>query len=217
MHSEPRQIRIVIADDHALFRDGLRRLLESEPGFTVVAEAADGVDAVQAVRDAKPDLLLLDVAMPRMNGIDTIKAPEMAATRVVLLTASIDSGDLLSAVQYGARGVILKQSATRELINGIHRVMDGKLLIGPELADELATAVRSTASPRHRPYGLTPREVDIVHAVSAGDSNRDIAVRFGISLQTVKHHMTSAFDKTGTSSRLELALFAIRHGIVDQE
>ena len=215
MRNIPRQVRIAIADDHQIFRDGLKRLLESEPGFKVVAEAADGVDAIRVAQEAKPDVLLLDVAMPRMGGIEAMGTPEVGSTRVIFLTAAIDPNELLRAVQFGARGVVLKESATRDLIDGIHRVMDGKLLIGAEIADDLAQAVRQTGSQRDRPFGLTPREIEIIDAIAAGDSNREIGVRLNISLQTVKHHLTSIFDKTGTSSRLELALFAIRHGIVE--
>jgi DNA-binding NarL/FixJ family response regulator len=210
-----REVRIAIADDHQIFRDGLKRLLESEPGFTVIAEAADGVDAIRITRDAKPDILLLDVAMPRMGGIEAMSVPDVGTTRVILLTAAIEPAELLRAVQYGARGVVLKEAATRNLIEGIHRVMEGKLLIGTEIADDLAHAVRQAGAQRDRPYGLTQRELEIVDAIVAGDSNRDIAVRLNISLQTVKHHLTSVFDKTGTSTRLELALFAIRNGIGD--
>ena len=217
MRNIPRQVRIAIADDHQIFRDGLKRLLESEPGFKVVAEAADGVDAIRVAQEAKPDVLLLDVAMPRMGGIEAMARPEVSSTRVIFLTAAIDPDELLRAVQFGARGVVLKESATRDLIDGIHRVMDGKLLIGAEIADDLAQAVRQTGSQRDRPYGLTPREIEIIDAIAAGDSNREIGVRLNISLQTVKHHLTSIFDKTGTSSRLELALFAIRHGIVEAD
>jgi len=215
MPDPSRRVRIAIADDHQIFRDGLRRLLESEPGFEVVAEAADGLEAVRVAREVRPDVLLLDVAMPRMGGIETLSAPDVSSTRVILLTAAIEPSDLLRAVQCGARGVVLKESATRQLIDGIHRVVEGKLLIGTEIADDLAQAVQQAGAQRDRPYGLTPREVEIVDAIAAGDSNRDIATRLGISLQTVKHHLTSIFDKTGTSTRLELALFAIRQGIVD--
>jgi DNA-binding NarL/FixJ family response regulator len=216
MREPPRQVRIAIADDHQIFRDGLKRLLESEPGFTVVAEAADGVDAVHMSRRAMPDVLLLDVARPRMGGIEVMSAPELASTHVILLTAAIDSSDLFRAVQSGARGVVLKEAATRDLIDGIHKVMEGKLLIGSEVADDLAQAARQAGGvQRDRPYGLTAREIEILDAIAAGDSNREIAVKLNISLQTVKHHLTSVFDKTGTSTRLELALFAIRQGIVD--
>lgn len=208
-------VRIAIADDHQIFRDGLRRLLESEPGFEVVGEAADGIDAQQVLQRARPDVLLLDVAMPRMGGIEMLGATETRGTRIILLTAAIDQGDLLRAVQAGVRGVVLKESATRHLIDAIHRVVEGKLVLGSEIADDLARAVRDAGAQR-RPYGLTPREIEIVDAIAAGDSNRDIAMRLEISLQTVKHHLTSIFDKTGTSTRLELALFALKNGIVDQ-
>ena len=215
MRDHPRAVRIAVADDHEIFRDGLKRLLESEPGFKVIAEAADGMDAIRIARELKPDILLLDVAMPRMGGVEAMSTPDLGATRVILLTALIEPGELLRAVQFGARGIVLKESATRDLIEGIHRVMDGKLLIGADVADDLAQAVRQAGQQRDRPFGLTPREVEIVEAIAAGDSNRDIAVKLDISLQTVKHHLTSIFDKTGTSTRLELALFAIRQGIVE--
>lgn len=215
MADMPRDIRIAIVDDHPIFRDGLRRLLESEPGFTVAGEGADGVDAVRLAQTVRPDVLLLDVAMPRMGGLETLSALQSAPARVILLTAAVEPGELLQAIRLGARGVVLKEAATRQLIDGIHRVMEGKYLLGSEVADDLAGAIRQAAPQRPRQFGLTARELEIVAAIVAGQSNRDIAAQLSISLQTVKHHLTSIFDKTGVSTRLELALFAIRQGLVD--
>jgi two-component system nitrate/nitrite response regulator NarL len=209
-----RHVRIAIADDHQIFRDGLRRLLETEPGFEVVAEAIDGLDASRIVRDVHPDVMLLDVAMPRMGGVEALTTMQQDATRVILLTAGIEPSELMRAIQLGARGVVLKESATRLLIDGIHCVMDDKYVIGAGVVDDREQAVRQAGTKENRQYGLTPRELEIVSAIVSGDSNRDIADRLSISLQTVKHHLTSIFDKTGVSTRLELALFAIRHGLI---
>ena len=217
MPDQPRHVRISIADDHQIFRDGLKRLLESEPGFEVVSEAADGIDAIRMSRDSQPDILLLDVAMPRMGGVEALASLANTGPRIILLTAAIQPSDLLKAIQFGARGVVMKESATRLLIEGIHRVMDGKYIIGADVADDLAHAVKHVTAERPRPCKLTPREMEIVSAIAEGQSNRQIAERLKISLQTVKHHLTSIFDKTGASNRLELALLAIRKGVVDSD
>jgi len=215
---QTRRVRIGIADDHQIFRDGLRRLLESEPGFEVVSEGADGMDAIRMAHDAQPDVLLLDVAMPRMGGVEALASLGTGASpRIILLTAAIQPSDLLKAIQFGARGVVMKESATRLLIDGIHRVMDGKYIIGTDVADDLAQAVKQVGAERPRPFKLTARELEIVSAIAEGQSNRQIAERLSISLQTVKHHLTSIFDKTGASNRLELALLAIRRGVVDAD
>ena len=166
-----------------------------------------------------PDVLLLDVAMPRMGGVEALASLNNGGNgpRIILLTAAIQPSDLLKAIQFGARGVVMKESATRLLIDGIHRVMDGKYIIGADVADDLAQAVKQVGAERPRPYKLTAREMDIVSAIAEGQSNRQIAERLSISLQTVKHHLTSIFDKTGASNRLELALLAIKQGVVDSD
>lgn len=208
----PEQVRIAIVDDHPIFRDGLRRLLESEPGFVIIAEGTDGLDAVRIAKERMPDLMLLDVAMPRMDGVDALSAPELAATRVVVLTAGLTDRQATQVVDLGARGIVLKESATRLLVDSIRGVMDGRVMIAPEVAATLAQTV-DAGGRKVRPYRLTAREAEIVNAIAEGRSNREIAQTLGISLQTVKHHLTSIFDKTGTSSRLELALVAIRQGL----
>jgi DNA-binding NarL/FixJ family response regulator len=141
MPDAPENIRIAIVDDHPIFRDGLRRLLESERGFNVVAEGTDGMDAIRIAREERPDLMLLDVAMPRLDGVNALSAPEMSETKVIVLTAGLDERQVSKAIELGARGIVLKESATRLLIDSIRGVMDGKLMLGPDVAAILAQAV----------------------------------------------------------------------------
>jgi DNA-binding NarL/FixJ family response regulator len=211
------EIRIVIADDHPTFRDRLKGVLESEPGFRVVGEVADGPAAIDAARTLLPDVMLLDVVMPRVGGLPTLSAVSEWPTRVIVLAAAISEGAVLQALQLGARGVVLKQAATRDLLEGIRRVVDGKFVVGDGAVECVAEAIRRPGTVQtERRYNLTRRELEIVTAIVAGHNNRDIADRLKISVQTVKHHLTSVFDKTGVSSRLELALFAISHQLIGE-
>jgi two-component system nitrate/nitrite response regulator NarL len=216
-NSLPSSIRLVIADDHPLFRDGLRRLLQSEPGYEVVGEASDGDMLVDLVRKTKPDILLLDLSMPRQDGMEVLR--ELSASRLpvrtLLLTASIEKQQIVQALKLGAYGVIMKESTTQRLFDSIQCVMAGQYWVGRESVSDLVHALR-TISPvnetvRSRDYGLTNREMEIVTLVVAGYSNPDIAQRCSISEQTVKHHISNVFDKLGVSNRLELALFAVNH------
>jgi len=218
----PAPIRILIADDHPLFRDGLRRLLQTEPGFEVVGEAADGEKLVALARKTKPDILLLDLSMPKQDGMDVLR--ELSASRIpvraLLLTASIDKDQIVQALRLGAYGVILKESTTQRLFDSIRCVMAGQYWVGRESVSDLVRALRSVSTPgeagaRARDFGLTRREVEIVTLVVAGYSNPDIAQRCSISEQTVKHHISNIFDKLGVSNRLELALFAVNHRLTN--
>lgn len=218
VNNVPTPVRILIADDHALFRDGLRRLLQSEPGFEVVGEASDGEALLPLARKTKPDILLLDLSMPRQDGMEVLR--ELSGSdipvRTLLLTASIDKSQIVRALKLGAYGVILKESTTQRLFDGIRCVMAGQYWVGRESVSDLVRALRSVSSPaeggpRSREFGLTPREMEIVTMVVAGYSNPDIAQRCSISEQTVKHHISNIFDKLGVSNRLELALFAVNH------
>jgi two-component system, NarL family, nitrate/nitrite response regulator NarL len=210
-------VRIVIADDHPIFRDGLRKLLESEPGFAVVGEADNGLTAIRAVQALKPDLLLLDMAMPKLGGIEALAALQGQKTHVLILTAGISDAAVVRALQLGARGVVLKETATRQLLNGIRRVIAGKYVVGEGAVESVVEALSRPTNERERRFNLTRRELEIISAIVSGESNKEIADHLSLSIQTVKHHLTSIFDKTGVSSRLELALFAVNHRIIGDE
>ena len=212
--------RILIADDHPIFRDGLRRLLESEKGFKVIAEACDGIEAVEFVRKLKPEILLLDLAMPRRPGLEALRelSTNSVPVRVILLTAAAEREQIVEALQLGARGVVLKDCGTEVLMKSIRAVLAGEYWVGREPVSNLMQYLRglmdsSTKISRQRRFGLTPRELDIVSAVVAGYANKEIAEHFKISEDTVKHHLSNIFDKTGVSTRLELALFAVNQAL----
>lgn len=213
-------IRIVIADDHPLVRDGLRKLFEHQPGFSVVGEAANGEDAVTQVKALEPDVLLLDLAMPGLNGLDVLRALGETADRVrtVLLTASIEREETVEALRLGARGVVLKESATQVLYDCIRAVMSGQAWVGRESIDDLLRSLRraerAPAEDARPAASLTKRELEVIAAVVDGGSNRDIGSSFGLSEQTVKNHLSNIFDKLGVSNRLELALYAVHHRLL---
>jgi two-component system, NarL family, nitrate/nitrite response regulator NarL len=215
-------IRIVIADDHAIFRDGLRRLLASEGDFEVVGQASDGKEAVILAGKLKPDILLLDLAMPRVPGMAALRelAQQELPVYTILLTASIQGSEVTSALQLGARGIVLKASPPEVLLAGIRAVCKGEFCVGTEI---VATWVRSGqphASSNPEAYAasrLTLRESEIVSAIRDGKSNKEIAAKFSISEETVKRHLSNIFGKLDVSSRLELAVLANRHDLGHRE
>jgi len=222
MDSKVATVRIVIADDHTIFRDGLRRLLEAEPELEVVGEAGDGGEAIEHIKELEPDVLLLDLNMPRMPGMEAMRelsgSGEAKSTKIIVLTAAIERIQIVQALQLGARGVVMKEAATQLLMKAIRTVMAGEYWIGREAVGDIVEFMRLNAS-GDRPsknFGLTKREMDILTAIVAGLSNKEIARKFSLSEDTVKHHLTNIFDKVGVSSRLELALFAINNRITDQ-
>lgn len=212
-------IRIVIADDHAIIRDGLTRLLESETGFRVVGTAGDGREAIQVTTVLRPDVLLLDLAMPRTPGLAVLQVltNESSSARTIVLTAGVEKTELVTAVQLGARGVVLKESAATVLFDSIRCVMRDQYWLGRDTVADLIDALRrASAAPlpaSTNRFRLTPRELQVVAAAAAGESNKEISQRLSISEATVKHHLSNIFDKLGVFSRVELALFAVNHGL----
>lgn len=223
MDALARAIGIVIADDHALFRAGLRLLLESESDLHVVGEAGDGDEALDVVRTVRPDILLLDLMMRRRPGLDVLRALGETASpvRTILLTSAIDNAQMIEALQLGAQGVVLKDSATPLLFKSIRAVQTGQYWVGRERVTNLVHYLRTIATAstadaaRKQKFGLSGRELQIVSAIVGGYTNKEIAQRFSLSEDTVKHHLTNIFDKCGLSNRLELALFALNHHLVD--
>lgn len=224
MDKSPNAIQVLIADDHPIFRDGLRKLIENNQDMVVVGEASDGVEAVKIARQLKPDILLLDLAMPRKNGLEVLRDLHVSAipVRTILLTAIIDKRQVIEALQLGAYGVVLKESSTELMVKSIRSVMAGQFWLAQGSVSDLVQALRSSALPGNnsaekRKFNLTTRELEIIKAIVAGYTNKDIAQRYSLSEHTVKHHLTSIFDKLGVSNRLELALFVVDHHLVGRD
>jgi len=221
------KIRIVVADDHPIFRDGLCRLLALEDDFEVVAQAQDGRQVLDVLQQYEPDILLLDLKMPGLDGLGTLQRLQAAKgkTRVIVLTASDDKNEFVQAMKLGTSGIVLKQTATELLIKSIRKVHAGEIwldshttaaVIRQFVANEDAAPAPqpSVAAPRDRERSpLSQREREIVALVAQGFKNKEMAEKMFISEQTVKNHLHNIFDKLGVSDRLELALYAIHNNL----
>jgi two-component system nitrate/nitrite response regulator NarL len=231
-HVARRPVTVVLADDECMFRSSLRHLLTAPPsvieevygvrvgeGFEVVGEAGSGEETVAVVNQTKPDLLLLDLSMPRMTGLEALSElqPFRDGMRTILLSGSIESAHLLTAIQLSVSGLVMKDSATELLFEAVMAVMSGRFWLGQSLVSDIMELVRrlslgpatSTAKPS---LSLTTREREVVQLVIAGHTNREIATQFSVSEETIKHHLTRMFQKVGASNRLELAMKAAKSG-----
>ena len=215
-------IRVMICDDHALFRRGLVMVLESEEGIEVVGEAEDGQEALDRVEDLAPDVILMDVRMPNVSGIEATKniAERVPAAKILMLTVSDEEDDLYDAIKAGATGYLLKEISIEEVATAIRAVVGGQSLISPSMASKLLTEFTSLAkraderqsvpSPR-----LTDRELEVLKLVAEGMSNREIAGELFISENTVKNHVRNILEKLHLHSRMEAVVYAVREKLLD--
>jgi DNA-binding NarL/FixJ family response regulator len=220
------KIRIVVADDHPIFRDGLCKLLALEEDFEVVAQASDGRMVLDVLQQHEPDVLLLDLKMPGLDGLATLQRLQASKnrTRVIVLTASDDKNEFVQAMKLGTSGIVLKQTATELLIKSIRKVHAGEIWLDSHTtaavirqfvaAEEPPVQVPSAPVGRERERSpLSQREREIVALVAQGFKNKEMAEKMFISEQTVKNHLHNIFDKLGVSDRLELALYAIHNNL----
>jgi DNA-binding NarL/FixJ family response regulator len=211
-------VRIVIAGEHPIFRDGLRRLLESEPGFLIECETGLGPAAVGLVQHVQPDVLLMGFVGAPARAVQMLEGVAAASptVRAIVLTDCVDTPDVLKSLKLGVRGVVPTDSAPEVLINSIRSIMADQFWIGREPVTGTLPSLRKLETSRRRTkaFGLTRRELEIVRAVVAGYTNKEIAERSSISENTVKSHLTHIFNKLGASNRVELALFAAHHRLL---
>jgi DNA-binding NarL/FixJ family response regulator len=216
-------ISVLIVDDQDLIRLGLRTLISSEEGFSVAGEAADGLEAVTAARRHRPDVVLMDVRMPGINGIEATRRivadPELAGTRVIVLTTFELDEYVFDALRYGASGFLIKDTKPAELLRAIRLVAGGDALLSPSVTRrvvrEFAARPVRTARPHSQLDTLTEREREIVGLVGEGLSNDEIAARVGVSSATARTHVSRAMIKLGARDRAQLVVFAYQSGLVD--
>jgi len=215
-----KEIRILLADDHNVMRAGLKQLLEGHPGFKVISEASDGIQAIENAIASKPDIAVLDIAMPKLSGIEAAQKINsyLPQTGIIILSMHSDEGYVLRALKAGARGYLLKDSSENDLIEAIKALNEGKAFFSPEISKVLAEDYVREITVRgvEDSYDLlTPREKEILHLLLEGKTNKDIAAALALSLYTVETHRRNLQSKLNIHSFPELILYAARKGIIE--
>jgi len=215
-------IRLLLVDDHALVREGLRRLLELEEDVRVVGEATNGLDALHLARTLKPDVALMDISMPSLDGITVMRRlyQESPSVAVIMLTMYRQQQHILQAMRGGARGYVLKSASSQEMLSAIRKVHQGGTFISSELTGEIVNEYRRLsdgATPRPSIHALSEKEIEIIRGVATGMSNREIADKLAYSEKTVKNYLSIIFQKLGIRDRTQAAIFALRQGLIPQE
>ena len=214
-----KMIRILLADDHTVVRKGLRLLLENEPGFTVIADAADGREAVGLAERHRPDVVVMDVAMPLLNGIEAARqiSSRLPSTAIVFLSMHSDEGYVLRALKAGARAYLLKDSAEYDLIHAVQAVSEGKAFFSPAISKMLVDDYMRQMQERQLEDSfelLTTREREVLQLLAEGKNNKDVATLLNLSLHTVETHRSNIFQKLNLHNGAELILYAVRKGII---
>jgi two-component system nitrate/nitrite response regulator NarL len=210
-------IRVLIIDDHSLFRSGIRLVLQRQNDFELVGEAGSGLEGVKDAKRLNPDVVLLDLHMPDMSGLETIPLlkDEAPNAQIVMLTVSEDAEDLLEALRIGARGYLLKNIDTDFLLQSIRRAAAGESVMSPQMGGKLADAMRAPAKVNGADcVKLSPREKEIIVKLARGDSNKEIARELDLSESTVKIHVQGILRKLNLASRVQAAVYAVEHGLV---
>jgi two-component system nitrate/nitrite response regulator NarL len=217
-------IRVLIVDDHTLFRSGIKLLLQRQEGFEVVGEAGDGLEGVKRAKQLAPDVVLLDLHMPGITGREAVKLinEEAPGTRVVMLTVSEDAEDLVDCLRAGAAGYLLKNIETEFLIDAIQRAARGESVMSPQMTGKLVqelrqpkeTAAPATEAEREK---LSPREKEIITLLAKGASNKEVARALNVAESTVKIHVQNILKKLNLSSRVQAAVYAVEHGLAQKE
>ena len=221
MSTKP-SIRVLLVDDHPLFRKGIASLLSSEPGFEVLGEASDGQEAIEKARDLMPDVILMDISMPGVNGLEATQRikQEIPYVRIVILTVSDEDQNLFEAIKSGAQGYLLKKIEPQTLFQTLRGVLEGEAplsrVMATKLLAEFARQRRAASEPRTPTATLTEREKEVLGLLAAGKTNKEIAGALGIAENTVKNHLKNILEKLHLENRVQAATFAIREGLLNK-